>query len=171
MIGISTILCGCSSMAKVEFSELEAYAKDLANLTPLAVDGICKETVYAGVKVVADAIKADLQTRTAHKNPVDGMTETERKALMQGLGTSAHFNTDGDWTGKIGFAGYYGDSTKKWPKGVPVPLTARSLISGTSWRVKDNFITRPVNKAKQQAQEEMGSALESAISKRLKGGQ
>ncbi len=69
---------------------------------------------------------------------------------------------------KIGFAGYGKYKTKTWPKGVPVPVTARSLRKGTSWRVKDDPIGPAVRKVRKAAEKAMADRVEEEFEKRMK---
>lgn len=70
---------------------------------------------------------------------------------------------------KIGFDGYGSKPTRKYPKGVPIPLTARSIISGTSFRPKNNFVRRAVNrKKKKKAIERMDEVINERFKKEMK---
>lgn len=157
-------------MAKVDYSGLETYMADLNKLnSELAVRGICKRSIYKGVEVLADGIRNQIKSTVTHANAKNGMTKAEQQALLKGLGTSNINSAQGDLSGKIGFDGYGDFPTAKWPKGVPIPLTARSLIKGTSWRVKADFVGPAVRKLKDKAVSAMDDEIEDAIKEKMKG--
>ena len=136
-----------------EITALEDYMKLLEGLADNPIP-FMKQTTYAGAAVMADGIRKEIQATPTHSNAKDGMTEEEKEALLKGLGVSKFDISDGVNV-KIGFAGYGDHPTKKWPRGVPIPLTARSLIGGTSWRVKDDFMGRAIRKNKDKTIKEM----------------
>jgi hypothetical protein len=67
---------------------------------------------------------------------------------------------------KIGFDGY-GHKTRNYPGGVPVVLTARAIISGTSFRHKNDFVRRAVSRAKEKTVETMNNVIEEEIKKEM----
>lgn len=56
---------------------------------------------------------------------------------------------------KLGFDGYNGMKTKKYPKGQPNVLLARSIESGSSIAKKRPFVAPAVRKTKKAAEETM----------------
>jgi hypothetical protein len=86
-----------------------------------------------------------------HKRNVIGTWD--KAILEQRLGVS-HIEATGDRADAVvSFAGYNGRPTKKYPNGVPVPMIARSIESGSSVREKNPFIRRAYNNAKSKAQQ------------------
>lgn len=155
-------------MAKIDFKGLEEYTKMLESLGKDLVT-VEKITVYEGADLVADGIRETIESWPTHKNAKDGMTKIEQQALLTGLGTSGMKNDDGTLNVKIGFAGYNERvKTKAHPNGVPIPLTARSLRKGTSWRRKDDFMGKAVSKYRKKAESAMEKKLEDEIMKRTK---
>lgn len=135
-----------------EFSALLNMAADNA-IT------VAKSAVYAGVGVLADAIKTELRElpeesgymQKGHKRNVIGTWD--KAILEQRLGVS-HIEATGDKADAVvSFAGYNGRPTKKYPNGVPVPMIVRSIESGSSVREKNPFIRRAYNNAKSKAQQ------------------
>lgn len=159
-------------MAKVDFEGFEDFEKVLDSLAePQEVQAICKMTLYDGAGAAAAEIVEGIRTHKTHRNPVDGMTPQEQKALLKGFGISRMEERDGDLNVKIGFAGY--DETRKTKKhknGVPIPLTANSLRKGTSWRAKDDFMAKGMRDARKKAPEAMEKRLDEELAKRLKKG-
>lgn len=148
-------------MAKIESDDFERYEKMFENFAnPAAVQSICKQALYDGAGAAAAQIYSTIQAYPVQKDAKDGMTKKERAALLKGFGLSRMEEKNGDLNLKIGFSGYNElMKTKLWPKGVPIPLTARSLMKGTSWRKKDNFM--------QKAQKNLDKTVAEAIEKKL----
>lgn len=69
---------------------------------------------------------------------------------------------------KVGWDGYGRDKTKKYPKGVPNQVIARSVNSGTSFRKKNPFVNRAVTKNKKTAVKAMADTIENEITKEMK---
>ena len=149
-----------------EIEALEDYSKLLEQFADDPIP-FMKEVTYQGAAVMADGIRREIQSSPTHKNAADGMTEQEQKALLKGLGVSK-FDTSDGVNVKIGFAGYGDSPTKKWPKGVPIPLTARSLIGGTSWKQKDDFMGRAIRKYKDKTIKQMEEEADKLLKERFK---
>lgn len=149
-------------------ADLERYIQVLQEWADEDLEGEMKQTIYAGAEVMTDTIRGEIQSHPTHASPVNGMTAQEKKALLSGLGISPFGKKDGDYDVKTGFDGYdTSHKTKKYPKGVPIPLTARSLRRGTSWRAKDDFISRAVSKGKKKTVEAMEKKFDEKIKKRF----
>lgn len=149
-----------------EIEALEDYSKLLDSLANDPIP-FMKEVTYVGAAVMADGIRKEIQSTPTHSNAADGMTSIEQKALLKGLGISKFDASDGVNV-KIGFAGYGDIPTKKWPRGVPIPLTARSLIGGTSWRVKDDFMGRAIRKHKDKTIKQMEEEADKLLKEKFK---
>lgn len=157
-------------MARISFKGMDEYVKRLERLTD-DTDEAIEKAVDAGVNVLADAVRAALNTIPTHgdkehgspKNPLVGLTAQEKADLLAGYGV-APIRKDGDYINrKVGFHGYGSKKTKKYPQGVPNSLIARSLESGTSWRQKSPVIRQAVNRVKKQAEDAMKKELENQI--------
>ena len=147
-------------MAKVKGvkggDEFSALLNDLAGDQVIPV---MKAAVYAGVGVLADAIKAEIRSlpeqagfmpKGKKRNVID---KHDKQKLEQRLGVS-HIEATGDKADAVvSFSGYNDRPTKKYPQGVPIPLIARSIESGSSVREKNPFIRRAFNNAKSKAQQ------------------
>lgn len=118
---------------------------------------VMKAAVYAGVGVLADAIKTEIQNLPEEsgympkgkKRNVVGTND--KKMLQERLGVSRIDATGDKADAVVSFNGYNGRPTKKYPQGVPIALIARSIESGSSVRVKNPFIRRAFNAAKSNA--------------------
>ena len=66
---------------------------------------------------------------------------------------------------KLGFDGYNKQRTKKYPKGQPNSVIARSINSGSTWRKKNPFIDRATRSSKAACEDKMAQIIESEIKK------
>ena len=55
--------------------------------------------------------------------------------------------------------------TRKYPHGQPNALIARAVISGTSFRKKNNFVGRAVKAVKAEAENQMRAAFDEIFDK------
>ena len=135
----------------------EEFSAMLNNLAGDQVIPVMKSAVYAGVGVLADAIKAEIRSlpeqqgfmpKGKKRNVID---KHDKRKLEERLGVS-HIEATGDKADAVvSFSGYNDRPTKKYPQGVPIPLIARSIESGSSVREKNPFVRRAFNNAKSKA--------------------
>jgi GGDEF domain-containing protein len=152
----------------------EEFSALLNNLAGDQVITVMKSACYSGVGVLADAIKSEIRNlpeedgymRPGKKRNVIG--KHDKRKLEEKLGVS-HIEATGDKaTVAVSFAGYNDRPTKKYPNGVPIPLIARSIESGSSVRQKNPFIRRAFNNAQTQAQEAAIDAGQKALNELIK---
>lgn len=161
-------------MAKMEIKGFEEIELQLSKL---ADPELAKEVVQAGAQPVADQIRKELEElpedkfRYLKKGEVfNGVPKQQKQDLLDSLGiTPADIDYSGNANVKIGFDGYGKLPTKKYPEGVPNPLLARAIESGSSVRKKTPFIRKAVNKSKKLAEEEMQKKLDEHIEIIMKG--
>lgn len=157
-------------MAKMEIKGIDELALKVSQLgkdTPK----IAKKMVRAGANPVADEIRKRLEnlpSDTFRKLSSDeiftGVPEVQKKDLTASLGvTPVDIDYNGITNVKVGFAGYGSYPTKKYPKGVPNPLLARAIESGSSVRKKTPFVRPAVNKSKKIALTEMQKAFDEEV--------
>lgn len=152
-------------MAKWKFEGLDEYLRQLERVK--ANTGSCiGRAIYEGAGVVAKEVAAEIQ-----KLPVNnqygskGITSVQKKGLIEGFGIS-HAQTEGFYRNvKLGFDGYNGQKTKKYPQGQPNSMIARSVNSGTSFRKKDPFVDRATRRSKGACEVRMAQVFENEISK------
>lgn len=167
-------------MAKISAKGAEKYLTKL-ELLGKNTDAICKQAVYQGAKVAADAIDAAIDDITVHSLPkkqtyfylseedlangvlLDGITEAQAKGLHDGLGIAVMEHKNFAWNTKIGFSGYNEVRTKTYPKGEPNALIARSVESGSSVRNKTPFIAPAVKKIRKDTEHAMEVTIEKKI--------
>jgi HK97 gp10 family phage protein len=148
-------------MARVAVNGLAELSKQITQLAD-AGDAIGKMAVYDGAKVIADEVRRQIgnlpedEERYLTRGDQYGVvTETEKKDLAKSLGVSTiERNAEGVRT-VIGFAGYGSKPTKKYPNGLPMPLLARAIESGSSVRKKHPFMRKAVNAKQKEAKRVM----------------
>lgn len=154
-------------MARFEVKALDEYVALLSSLNEKKRQEIIQEAIYEGAGIIADEIKNEIKGLKTGKSAHDGLTEIEKKDLIEGFGITPMQYKGGVHDVKIGFDGYGSKPTKKYPKGVPIPMTARSIISGTSFRPKNNFVRRAVNRKKSKAIEKMDNTINEKFKKEM----
>lgn len=142
-------------------------------------DAVCARAVAKAAGIVADQIRQNLEAlpEDAHYSPAHpdyyfltegeiftGIPTAQKEDLLDSLGiTPVKVDERGVINAKIGFDGYGSQPTAAYPKGIPNPMVARAVESGTSFRPKQPFVRPAVNKAKKAALEAMQQVVEQAI--------
>lgn len=159
-------------MAKMTIGKgMDEYLAKLGNLE-FAAPGLAGQAIYEGAKVVADQVRAEIEALpTAESKRVAiprDPTQVEKDGLLDGLGVAKKKNDNGYINVKIGMDGYNTDKTKKYPKGKPNAMIARSIESGSTVMKRNAFISRAVNKTKKEAEAAMQKVIEEGIEKIVK---
>ena len=156
-------------MATMTFQGIDAYAEQINRLSDKA-EGMIKRAVYDGAAVVMTAVVSEINGLPVIENkyrvttlPMHGVTETQKQGLLAGVGLAKMQNQNGFIHTKLGFTGYNGVRSPKYPHGQPNALIARAVNSGSSVRVKIPFINRAVNAAKAQAEAAMAARFDADI--------
>lgn len=149
-------------MARMNFTGVEEFSNKILALGTDA-ESVAKAALYDGAGVVADALRQAVDTLPTEKmHPVPGMpngdqygvlnviTEEDKQDLKGGVGIAKFENKRGGVTTAVSFNGYARRTEKKYPKGVPLAMIARSIESGSSTRAKHPFV-RPLAKRVQAA--------------------
>lgn len=146
---------------------IDKYIKDLEDLE-FGADEMAKRAVYEGAAIVTNGIRASIEALPVGP-PREGKVTAEQKAgLLAGLGI-AGFRMDGSFLNvKVGMDGYNSVRSKKYPKGQPNALIARSLESGSSFAPKRAFIGPAVNRTKNAAEQAIANKLDEEIKKVMK---
>ena len=149
----------------------EEFSAKLAGLAGNDVITVMKAAVYAGAEIIADQVKAEIQNLPEQSGYMPegkkrNVIGTNDKRMMQERLGISHMKAEGDKVSlAVGFNGYNDRPTKKYPRGVPIPLIARSIESGSSVREKNPFIRRAFNACKSRAQAAMNEAADKEIQK------
>lgn len=157
-------------MAKMTIRGMDELELKLSQLGKMSTD-IAKDVVMAGAQPVADEIRRGLNSLPVDelKQLKDGekfnvSPQGELKDLSDSLGIAPpDIDNSGNVNTKIGFDGYGSYPSKKYPKGLPNPLLARAIESGSSVRQKKPFIRQAVNRSKKRAIEEMSKKFDEEI--------
>lgn len=160
-------------MAKWTMHGLDEYAAYLQSIGKNSKD-IIGAGVYAMADIVANAVRKNIESLPA-KPDIEGieayrqgrkaqLTISEKNGLEKGFGISPMQEENGYLNVKLGFDGYNSVKTKKYPKGQPNVLIARSVESGSSVRKKTPFIRPAIT----QTQNEALKKGQEAIEKKLK---
>lgn len=157
-------------MARISFSGIEAYSAKLAQLSAMAEEQVLGAAVYDGAAIMADAVREELEAvpvDDTHDNQTmkDGPDQKTKDALLKGLGVTPIRTDAGFINVKIGFDGYDGVKTKKYPQGRPIPMLARAVLSGTSFMQANPFVKEALRKCRKQAREAMAKRVEDEIEK------
>ena len=140
----------------------------------LNTEKIIGKAVYAGAGVIADAVRQSVNSLPivsskesfgTPSKPISGVTTSQKKGLLDGLGISKMRTENGYYHVKVGFNGYNRTKTKKYPSGQPNILIARSVENGTSFRVKQPFVSPAVRRAKKTAEQKMKEVLDEEINR------
>ena len=162
-------------MATIRFSKLRDYELMLGKIGDASKD-ICGAAIYEGAKIIADEVKANLESlktvsdaaaiQAAKKEEATYLTIRAKKWLIKSFGvTPMTQDGDGIYNVKLGFDGYNDVKTKKWPKGQPNQLIARACESGSSAMIKQPFFREAVQKTKRKAEARMAEVLDEKIKK------
>lgn len=147
--------------------------KYIASLDDLRIHTkeIVGRSIYEGAKPVADAIRQGIRgipidsRRYVRSGQLRGISRQQKQGLLDGFGITK-MRTDGGKTNvKIGMDGYNSQTTRKYPRGQPNALIARSVESGTSFRAKHPFIAPAIRKTRKTAEERMRAEFEKALNK------
>ena len=135
-------------MARIKDDRVEAFI-NLCIFTDRELSNILKRSIFKGGKVMGNAVRKvvdDLPVDdTSHHHGIrKSISSRQKKGLVDSYGIAKVRETRYGWNVKIGFDGYNDIVTKRWPKGQPNAMIARSLNSGTSFLQKNPFMDRTV---------------------------
>lgn len=156
-------------MATFEFKGLEEYEIKLSQLqSAKTTREIAAKAIYEGAGIVTDAIRGNIRTLRESRDVHKGVTPQQKEGLLNGLGIARMRNDNGYYNVKPGFDGYNTHKGKKYPKGQPNQLVARSLEKGTSTAPRQAFVAPAVRKSKKAAEAAMAKILDEEIKKIMK---
>lgn len=162
-------------MATIKFKNGDEYMMKISKLEALTRDEVCGRAIYGAAEIVADEIRTQLKNvPTDEGRAFAGTTKGPRKVQKAGLYNSLGIakmqdNGKGFLNVKIGFDGYNGVKSKRWPKGQPNQMVARSVERGTSYMQANPFVKKAVAKSKKRALESMKASVDESIEKIMKG--
>lgn len=157
-------------MATIQFKKGDDYLFKISQLELRTKEHVLGPAIYEAGNIIADAIRAELMAiptdnrfiRNGEK--VNGPNEYQKTSLMLSLGIAKmQENEAGFYNIKIGFDGYNGIETKRWPNGQPNQMVARSVERGTSWLKANPFVKRAVSKNRSRAVNVMKTVVDQKI--------
>lgn len=156
-------------MARFKVSpKLEEYNRKIYDLGSRCYEYI-PEAVKKGANPVADAVRSSLNgipTDDGYKKPGEtrnGLRTIQKAGLQASLGIAPIRNDNGFINVKVGFDGYNGMHTKKYPSGQPNSMIARSIEGGTSIMTAHPFVAPAVRSSRKQAEKTMEQEIDKAI--------
>lgn len=159
-------------MATIQTKGLDEYIAKLEKLTTLSDSReFVGRAIFEGAAVAKTGMLSELGSlRVSQQYAKDGekistVTSVQKAGLLSGFGIAKMRKDGGAYNVKLGFAGYNGQRTSKWPHGQPNAMIARSIVSGTSFRSKNDFVGRAARKTRVQAVEAMQQEIEKQIEK------
>lgn len=162
-------------MATITMKGLDEYTKAISRVASLAAkDKICGKAVYAGAKIVADAVKGAVSgiptddSWGTPSHPASGPTTYQKNGLVSSMGIAKMQYSGGFANVKIGFSGYNGMKTKRWPGGQPNAMIARSVERGTSFMRACPFMKGAVAGARSAALKAMRESVDNSLKSAMK---
>lgn len=162
-------------MAKIEIDAGSEYLARLNQLERSLRKQVIERALYTGAGIVADAIREELKALPVdnswgtESDKAKGPTTYQKKGLIDSLGVAPMRETDGVIDVKIGFSGYNGLKTQRWPKGQPNQMVARSVERGTTYMDGHSPIKKAMAKAKKPAIAAMENTIDTEIKKIMEG--
>lgn len=156
-------------MATIKFKAGEDYAARLSKLAEREIDTVCGKAIYPGAAVLYAEVQAGIDSIPTDEGygteeaPKSGLKAAQKAGMKKSLGIAKMQDRNGFRNVKIGFDGYNTIKTKRWPKGQPNQMVARSIERGTSFLKATPFMKRAVSRAKKPATEAMSEAFIAAM--------
>lgn len=145
-------------MAKVKVGKgISEYTKQMTKLYDLSQSAIGK-SIYQGANIVWEAIRSEIRAL-----PSSSCSPIEKADLIESFGVARMQFRNNFNNVKTGFDGYNRIKTKKFPNGQPNAMIARSIVSGTSFRAKNDFVGRAVRKVGDAAEETMRAEFDKQL--------
>lgn len=159
-------------------SELDLWDRSLKKL---AADSspVCKAALFDGARIAADALHAavdglarvpDVEAiNAARRGEPSILSVSQKNGLRDGLGVSPHKLRGKIWSVKIGFDGYNGVVTRRWPNGQPNRMVAASVEHGSSAMLEQPFIRPSFERSRREILSAMVQRTTEKIDEFLKG--
>lgn len=158
-------------MAVIQFKRGDEYLMKISKLEAALKDEVCGAAIYGAAGIVADEIRSQLKAVPSDEGygtasePTRGPKAGQKEGLLDALGISSMEEKSGYYDVKIGFDEYNGIKTKRWPRGQPNQMVARSIERGTSWMKANAFVKRAMAATRKRALEFMKNSVDESIRK------
>lgn len=164
-------------MATLKLEGFDEFQRSLENLGVHTRD-VCDAVVYAGAKVAADEVKksvdglqrvSDADALNAYRKGVPTyLSVSQKNGLRASLGIAPFRRSEGTTDTSIGFDGYNDIKTKRYPKGEPNAMIARTVNSGSTYMIKQPFVRNAVSRAREKAKKAMAEVARKTIDEVMK---
>lgn len=161
-------------MATISFKGIDEYIKKIETLELKERDEVIGAAVYKGAGIAAKALKEAIEALPtdgglgSSEHPLIGPNRIQKKALLDSFGITPMRNDNGFVNVKLGFDGYNSIKTKRWPKGQPNAMIARSVERGTTFMYPNKFIQKTVRRINKQVVGEMQTVVDEKINAIMK---
>lgn len=160
-------------MARITFKNQSEYFLKLQQMEAhFAKDETLERAAARGAEVVADEIRKNLEGLPDEKfrklkegEKFNVLSASAKNDLAAGFGLSPMRRDNGFVHTKAGFEGYGSYPTKTYPQGVPIPLIARAVESGSSVHEKMPFVRPAVNTTRKDAIDTMEKSIDDDLKK------
>ena len=160
-------------MAKFQFEGIDEYIAQLEKIYG-DTEEIIGAAIYQGAGIVMKSVVSaieNIQTDDrfgTEENKTIGPTTYQKEGLRRSIGIARLRNDGGFYNVKIGFDGYNGIKTKRWPQGQPNAMVARSVESGTSWMQKQPFMRKAESSSRVKCEQGMAKEIDKQLTQRVK---
>jgi len=162
-------------MAKLKFHAGD-LDKRMEKLRISVQNYVGKKALYGGADIFADTLRKEAEgipeevfRHLDKEEKFRSIAEKDKEHLIEALGISEFYNENGVTMTSVGFDGYQGIPTEKYPQGIPNALLARAINSGSSVRQRYPFLDRAAEKAAPLVEAKMKEITEKEIDKIMKG--
>ena len=157
----------------ITFDGFDRFADSISELSSKAT-AIMKRATYEGAKIGLDDVRKAIEALPIeyygpNATNVAGVLPVQKEGLLDGLGATEMKDENGKVFTVIGFDGYNGLKTKRFPQGQPNLLVARGICSGTSFRKRNDFISKIARQKLAEIQKTMAEQIEKDTKKIMKG--
>ena len=161
-------------MAQIKVEGMEEWIQCLV-ITEAQTANLCGRSVYPGAKIVAGECKNRLQSLVTDDSLFrfsamygklrKGPTTKQKQALIDSMGIAQMKYHNGAYDVKLGFDGYNGIVSERWPKGQPNAMIARSVNGGTSFMRSQPFMDQTVNATKEKKKKAIAEQFDKELEK------
>lgn len=156
-------------MATITFKNGDEYLAKISQLEMLSREEVLGPAIYGAAGIVADEIRNQLeQVPTDERfgtstSPTKGPRKVQVEGMARSLGIASMQENNGFLNVKIGFDGYNKVKTKRWPKGQPNQMVARSVERGTLYMRSTKFVKKAVAATRARAIDHMKESVDGSI--------
>lgn len=162
-------------MATITFKNGDEYIARINKLSREFRESVAGPAIYEAAGIVADEIAAKLAGIPTDERwgtsgmPTSGPREAQAQGVYRALGIAKLQDQDGFINVKIGFDGYNGLKSARWPNGQPNQMVARSIERGTYFMQANPFVKPAVAATRGAALKAMKNIVDNKTAEIMKG--